>query len=297
MNQQQISLLALTAAAATVAFVAQPQSDITRTQRRLDTTLMVRPDAGTISVAAMGFDEMVADVNWVRTVLTFGERYDRDASAEWRTWLAGMVDVSATLDPHWLTVYQYGGGMLRVVGEIDASSALYERCAERLPDNAWCPFALGMNLYLNKGENEKAAEWITLAADRPGAPGWWSAAAGRMKTKSGGLSTALHFIEDQLEANPPEAEREYLQRQRARLQHDMIVEAWTPKCREFLDKTGARLGSPQALADLGIPLPENPRGDAWVVGGDGVVRSESAEAERIRRVRIEDWALLRPLSQ
>ena len=297
MTRLQTVVSGTVVAGALVVLVAQRHADATRSLRRLDTTLMTRPDPAGISVASMGFDELVADVTWVRTVLTFGERYDTDISTEWHEWLVGMVEVTATLDPHWTTVYQYGGAMLRVVGEIDASTAVFERCSDALPDFAWCPFAVGMNLYLNKHDAAQAAEWVARAARRPGAPAWWSAAAGRMKTEQGSLAIALHFIEDQLAANPREAERQYLLKQRLRLQHDILVETWAPACRERVATTGLALGAPADLATLGFVLPPNPRGDEWVVGRDGVVRSGAAEAERRRRVLSGEWALVRPLSR
>lgn len=295
MNDPRALFALFSALGGGLALAAQPMVDSTRAQRQLDTTLLVRPDGRTVSLGAMGFDEMLASLLWIRTTLTFGERYDTDLSSEWKDWLDGMLETTLLLDPHWSTVYQYGGAMLRVVGEIEQSNRVFEKCAAHRPDLAWCPFSVGMNHYLYLDDPEAASMWLARAAAVPGAPAWWSAAAGRMKTKTGGVETALHFIHDQLANNPTEAERKFLLLQKGRLEHDRFVEHWQQACRSYFEETGERLSSPSQLSLFGISLPPNPRGDEWVVGGDGVVRSAGAEKDRQAKVRGAELRLVAPL--
>ncbi|MBM4368123.1 MAG: hypothetical protein FJ102_18070 [Deltaproteobacteria bacterium] len=265
---------------AMVAWAAQPEADRTRHERQIDTALLFLPRGDTMRVAASGFHEPLASLLWVRAVITFGERYDTDASEEWREWLAGAVLAVNTLDPRWRTAYHYGGGLLRSVGAIDAASAVFERCSEAVPTDGWCPFSRGMNAYLYEKDRELAVKWMHMAAERPGAPGWWSAAAAGMVSESGAREGALAYIDAQLAEAATEAEIHYLERQKRRILHDQVVDQWAEACRQHYRDTGARLPAPEALLGLGFALPENPRGDAWVVGRDGVVRSERAEVER-----------------
>ncbi len=267
-------------AGALVAGMAQPAVDHTRHARQIDSALLFLPRGDTLALAASGFHEPLASLLWVRVVLTFGERYDTDASEEWREWLAGAVLAVNTLDPRWRTAYIYGGALLRSVGAVDAASEVFERCSKALPENAWCPFSRGMNAYLYEKDRDGAAAWMRVAAERPGAPGWWSAAAAGMVSEGGARETALVYLEAQLREAETKAEIRYLERQKRRILHDQVVDTWAEACRHRYRETGEPLPSPEALVELGFTLPENPRGDAWVVGRDGVVRSVRAEEER-----------------
>lgn len=271
--------------------VAQPALDHTRRARHLDTALLFLPRGETLAVASSGFDEPLAGLLWVRMVLTFGERYDKDDSEDWKQWLAGGVLAVNTLDPGWRTPYAYGGGMLRAIGAIDGSSAVFERCTEALPADGWCPFARGMNAYLHEKDRAMAARWIRIAAERPGAAAWWAAAAASMTSEGNARQAALAYVEEQLAEAETEGERQFLALQRGRILHDQLVDTWAAACQRRYLQTGQRLPSPGALVEIGFALPENPRGDAWVVGNDGVVRSEGAEAERRQDVIREERAL------
>ncbi|MBM4390672.1 MAG: hypothetical protein FJ090_06080 [Deltaproteobacteria bacterium] len=277
---------------AMVAGAAQPAADRTRHARQIDAALLFLPRGDTLRVAASGFHEPLASLLWVRTVITFGERYDTDASEEWREWLGGAVLAVNTLDARWLTAYHYGGGLLRSTGEIAAASAVYERCSETIPTDGWCPFSRGMNAYLYERDRELAAKWMRVAAERPGAPGWWAAAAAGMLSEGGARESALRYLDAQLAEAATEAETHYLERQKRRIQHDQMVDQWAEACRQHYRDAGERLSAPGALTELGFALPENPRGDAWVVGNDGVVRSEGAEAQRRRDALGDERALV-----
>lgn len=285
-------LLVLVLAGGGVAAVAQPRADASRVPRAIDDALIFLPRPDTIRVAASGFDETVADFLWIRAVLLFGDRFDSDRSQAWRLWLAGMLTTISTLDPAWPSVYHYGGAMLRVVGEVDASSTLFQRCTEAIPDDGWCAFSLGMNHYLYRKDVAEAQRWIHEASQKPGAPGWWSSAAARMTSSTGAIGTAIDYVDSQLAEARTDAEREFLTLQKQRLQHDQLVEGWTETCLRYRDEHGEPLPSVEALVALGVEVPANPRGGEWVVGRDGVVRGEGAERERRRRVRAEERRLV-----
>lgn len=276
---------------AAVAATAQPASDATRVGRTADEQLYFVPAAAGVKVAASGFEELVADLMWTRAVLTFGERYDTDHTEIWREWISSMILVVSELDPRWRTPYQYGGGMLRAIQQVDEADLVFERCSERLPELSWCPFARGMNDLLERDDPAGAGRWLEIAATRPDAPRWYSAAAAAMKSRAGQRRAGLKYIEDQLETVTNPAVRASLETQYARLSHDELVSRWEAACRARLE-AGNPLTDPKQLAELGIELPADPRGDGWIVGADGVVRDATAEQERKRRARQAEWKLI-----
>lgn len=269
-----------------------PRVDHTRTARSIDNALLFLPDGREMDLAATGQEEALADLLWARAVLTFGERWGADQSAEWVEWMHRMVLVVTELDPHWRTPYFYGSSLMRVLGDVDASDEILRRGFRELPNDPFFPFSLGMNCYVYREDPGCAARWFEVAATKPGAARWVAGAAARMREDAGDRRAAIAYLERSVaEATTEEARADSLW-QLGRLRHNDIVDAWTPACRAF----AAELGRPPTSAEefarwAGRPLPSNPRGDEWVVGADGIVRSEAAERERVRRLRQAEWKL------
>lgn len=291
MTRLVISAAAL--ASVVVVGMAQPRADATRLDRRLDQELYFQPSAEGVRMAASGFEEAVADVMWVRATLIFGERFASDESTLWHDWLTSVIGVVTHLDPTWRTPYTYGGGMLSAVGLTAEAAVVYERCTRELAHDYWCPFARGMNDLLYNDDAAAAARWLEVAAQRPEAPEWYGAAAAAMQSRAGQRKAGVAYLKEQLATTDNAGVRRSLQLQLGRLQHDELVAGWTEEC-VARRESGRRLRNPEELPPKGFSLPDNPRGDAWVVGADGVVRSAGAEVERVRRVRRQEWALLHP---
>jgi tetratricopeptide (TPR) repeat protein len=269
-----------------------PSIDHSRHERQIDAALLFPPNGEHLRTIATGLEEPLADLLWVRTVLVFGERYEVDQNPAWVVWLRKMLLATTTLDPTWRTAYFYGGVMLRVSGDVEGSGEIFERASHNLPDDWFFPFSLGMNAYLYEHNLPKAAEWLNIAAALPGAPPWYAAAAAAMKAEAGGRKAAMKYLKGVLDNTTDPAIRESTQIQLDRLLHDDIVETWTAACRDYRASHQAPLGSVADLAQLGFQLPPNPRGDAWVVGRDGVVRSEGADAELWHDALLKEMALI-----
>ncbi len=286
------ALIALAGAAG--AYTGLDRADTTRMIRAEDNALLFAPNGRELALASSGFEEPLADVLWVRAVITFGERWEHDPGSEWVTWLTTMIDAINTLDPRWRTPYFYGGILLRVLGEVDASDRVFQRGAEAMPEDWFFPFSVGMNYFVVRDDLENAAVWLGRAAPLPGAPPWVASTVAELKQRSGERGAAIGYLQDLLRTSPSPEVRADAERQLRRLFHNSFVDAWAPACREYRDRTGSALTSPAQLeAILGHPLPPNPRGDAWIVGADGVVRSATAETERVRRALMEEMKVLR----
>lgn len=281
--------------AAALTWHAGPAVDQTRTSRHRAATFRFVPDPGQTRMAATGFEEVLADLMWVRAVLVFGDAMEGHQEAETSAWLRTMVDTVNTLDPSWRTAYYYGGVTLRVLGDVDGSDIVFKRGAAALPEEAFFPFSVGMNAFLYRKDPTAAAEWLAEAASRKNAPRWYHSAAASMKQRGGSIDAGLQYLREQLESTTDEAVRDNILYKIGELEHDKLVEAWTEPCREYRRRVGRALARPGDLKLAGISLPANPRGDAWVVGLDGVVRSEGAEANRIAQRRADEKKLLAPL--
>jgi tetratricopeptide (TPR) repeat protein len=201
---------------------------------------------------------------------------------------ARLIGSAAELDPAWRTVYFYGGGMLRVCGDIDGSDELYKRGFEALPDDAFFPFSVGMNAYLYRDDREAAFTRLEQAASLPGAPAWYGAAASAFLAEEGERQAALAYLNQQLKEETRPAARETLQKRMMRLMHEELAEQLNRRRVEIEAQTGAPLVSLDALG----PLPDDPYGQGWVLAPDGEVRSAAREEIEARRARKNERALI-----
>lgn len=274
--------------------IAQPHADVTRRVRADDKALVFAPNGPVLRAASLDQHEPAADILWVRSVIVFGERWKVDPDPTWATWLRGTVLAVIDLDPKWRSPYFYGGSLLRVLGDIDGADAVFERGADALPDDGYFAFSFAMDQYIYRDDPTLAAVWMERAAAAPQAGRWYAAAAAAMRDHGGDRDGAIAYLERQRTVAHSEPELADIETQLSRLYHDRLTTAFLPACRAYRSSNGSAPSSPEAFfLWAGTPVPVNPRGDAWVVGLDGCVRSAGAEVTRLRRLRRAEGVFLR----
>jgi hypothetical protein len=195
----------------------------------------------------------------------------------------------AELDPAWRTVYLYGGGLLRVVGDLDGSDALFERGMRALPEDPYFPFALAMNHYLYRQDPARAAALVQQAARLPGAPAWYPAAAAAFLDQQGQRAVAARYIDEQLQSETRPEVLRALEGRKALLVHDELSAQMSQRLGEL------RQADPAAGLEALGPLPEDPLGQEWVVGVDGRVRSRVQEDRLAQDALSMERALMVPV--
>jgi hypothetical protein len=287
-------LVACGLAGAIAAIIAHRQVDRTRHEVDIALDLAYVPDGNTLRVAGMGFDEPMADALWIRAVLLFGERWNNDPTASWSPWFVAMLRAVNTLDPRWENPYTYGGMMLRVMGQVDASDEVFERAIRELPDNPFFPFALGMNQYLLRNDAQAAAHWIGVAAELPGAPAWYAAAAAGFLARRNQRPSAIRFLEEELSQTQSPSIRQVLADKLANLVHDEMSEQIARAREVYVARFGHDIQSVEDLRKTGLNLPDDPLGGTWILAPDGQVRSDKREAVESERARQQEWKWLSP---
>jgi hypothetical protein len=272
--QQLIPLLVM-ASGLLLSMAAHRAVDEARLAEGEGTERVYLPSGSALRVASMGYHTVVADVLWVRAVLSFADIYAEIEPQDAR-WLEAMLDSVAMLDPGWRTVYYHGGGMLRVIGDIDASDALFERGAAALPGEPYFVFSLAMNAYLYHHDNEAAARYLDRAAAIPGAPVWYRSASAGFMSDSGQRQAAIRYLKEQHDEATDPSVRDSLREKLQSLIHDEYSEQLTAQW--------VALGSPGSLDGLS-GLPEDPYGVGWVVAAEGDV--VSARVSDDRKLRAE----------
>ncbi len=132
------------------------------------------PSGNFLKGAALGYDEMLGDLLWIKAVGYFGGHINTDRNYQW---LAHLLDVATTLDPLYQYPYEFGGVILAAeAGEVDKSIALLKKGMENVskadPRYWYFPFFLAYNYMYHKNDYLTAAHYLEQATTFPKSPSY-----------------------------------------------------------------------------------------------------------------------------
>ncbi len=235
-----------------------PRSDLTQEIKYL-------PTGRALTAASLGYEPLLADLLWVRTVLLFGKNYASEDD-DWYSWVFHMCDLATDLDPDFKAAYKYGGTMLRVDGAfIDQSSLLFAKGATHRPDIWEFPFGIAMNYFMFKKDRETAALWMERAALTGDGPFYVRNLAASLKSEAGDLDAALLFLQQDLENIPPSQDkaRTAVEVKIFETVYLIAVRDAGHVLQEFRRATGDLPADPSEVVTAGLQLPADPLGGRW----------------------------------
>ncbi|HCH66128.1 MAG: hypothetical protein CL927_19085 [Deltaproteobacteria bacterium] len=177
---------------------------------------------------------------------------------------------------------------MRVLGDIDHSDAIFRAGHAALPDDSFFPFAIGMNAFLYRHDHEAAFHWVTTAAERPNAPGWYRTAAAGFVEEGGDRRTALRYLEEEMRADQKPQVRDALLVKYNSLLHDELADQIAKHRERYVQKFDQDISNVDELGGL----PEDPLGGGWVLSPDGRVRSSKREALLQRQAVVDERAMI-----
>lgn len=287
MNARTIILIVLPVLAGIGAHQSQVRTDPDRWAQTEDLRPIFVPSPQATKVSSLGFDMVVADLFWVRTVLLFVDflaAENEDGAAWTRTVLKTVVE----LDPKWRTPFFYGGSMLRLLNDIEGSDEIFAEAVEAFPEDPYFPFSLAMNAYMYHDDLERAVVHLQHAASLPKAPRWYRNAAAEFISRRGQRKAALLYLKEQLANANSERERALVEAKYKSLLYEQVSEAVVGIQAEVERRTGAPV---RTLDQLGV-LPPDPLGGQWFIAEDGVVRSTVQDPVVARRAKLTERAIL-----
>ena len=246
--------------------------------------IMYVPNGTYLKPAVLGYDNLGADLLFIRGVNLFGERYKREGfDPIWLDFIYHIVQVASDLDPLDHRIYLYGGLMLRSVpGRQQESTNVFKKGAENT-DYFFLPLAVGINL-LDFGDNRKeAARYIKMAALRPEAPTYLKRLAASVMSRTDEQAAALVFLQEQLQFHEP-GSPDYINVQVKILEVQYnLAKARLEDARQRFASTFGR--EPEAVEELlgatlrSAKLPYEPYGGNWVIDPEtGQIVSDRHEA-------------------
>ncbi len=126
---------------------------------------------------ALSFDNLTADLYWMRVVVYYGGQRRSAVAARNYDQLFPLLDLVTSLDPQFRIAYRFGSIFLAEPppggpGRVDQAIQLLEKGLERDPKRWEYALDIGFVYYWWVGDYAKAAEWFRRAGDIPGAAEW-----------------------------------------------------------------------------------------------------------------------------
>jgi hypothetical protein len=176
------------------------------------------PDAKLMKYATIGFDQVAADYYWITAIQYFANDFWRNQNyPQWRE----LADLILTLDPKWEKIYILLALVLGdIMGKPEQANEILEPGVEHLPDSWLLPFQIAYNYWYYLGQNDRAGDYLELAATREGHPRYVPTLAVRMRASAGNIKDALQFTQVFIDtAENPDVKEQMIARQ-----GDLLVE-------------------------------------------------------------------------
>lgn len=153
------------------------------------------PDGKALRVLSLGFERLVADLFWMRTVYYVGT--DAAVAAGYPD-AARLAHLVTDIDPYFHSVYVLMASVIGGLGhDPDGAIELLEKGTE-YSDYWRIYFLLGFNHFMEKENYAEGARWIQAAAERGGPP-YLPLLASRLYAHGGSPETAMAFLETRLQ--------------------------------------------------------------------------------------------------
>lgn len=271
--------LAIVALLVAVGFL-QAHLDETFGRYRSTEEILYVDDPVVLKRALVGFENVAADLYWLRTIQYFGGKRLAETTKNYDL-LEPLLRITVTLDPDFKIAYTYGATFLSEpapfgAGMPEKAVALIDDGIREHPDHWRFYLDKGFLYYWHFRDFERAAEIFLEGSKIPGAPFWMRTIAGQALAEGGdretarGLWQALHDTAE----TPQQRENAigHLRQLDALDQMDALhrlVDAY----RERVGRAPGNWGELVAAGMLpGVPL--DPTGAAYVLdGATGEVRT------------------------
>lgn len=232
------------------------------------------PKGQYLKIAALGYDQIVADLLWIKAVQHFGTRKQDVAGYRWAY---HAVDVVTDLDPTFVFAYQASGTVLGVwAGMMHESISILTKGMRHNPDVWQLPFVVGYDYFYELCDPINGAKYFKIASRLPGAPAYLPALAARLDVVGGDPDAALEFLERFRQQVRDERLREVLAHRIREVVAERDIRVLEGAVQRYTTQYGARPTNLNQLVSRGIirQIPDEPFGGAYRLNtSDGTIAS------------------------
>ena len=214
-----------------------------------------RPDSGVMWIRsgplakrlALSFDNLAADVYWIRAVIYFGGARRAERQIKNYEQLFPLLDLVTSLDPHFRVAYRFGATFLAEPqpggpGRPDEAVQLLKKGLEQDPLRWEYAQDIGFVYYWWRNDFIKAAEWFKRAGEIPGAAEWLAPLAAVTLAEGGSRDSSRKLWTELRNTTEMEWIRTNADRRLQQLDAMDAVDELNKNTREFM----ARHGRPPA---------------------------------------------------
>lgn len=139
---------------------------------------------------SLGFENVVADVYWIRAVVYYGGKRRSKEKEQDYSLLDPLLTLVTDLDPRFKVAYRFGAIFLTEAypdgpGKPDRAIALLQRGIETDPTGWEYMHDIGFVHYWWLRDYQKAAQWFEKSGQLPGAPEWLAPLAATTLVRGG----------------------------------------------------------------------------------------------------------------
>ncbi|MBF0118222.1 MAG: hypothetical protein HQK79_05255 [Desulfobacterales bacterium] len=156
------------------------------------------PSGKFLKSITLSYDEILADLLWIKALAYFGEHYVGDRTYDW---LYHILNITNILDPLFEDPYEFGGIILgHEIGNIEKSMAILNEGIKNVPKNHprywYLYFFTGLNYMFFYQDYVKTAYYLEQAAKFPKSPPYLPLLVAKLYTKANKSETAISFLEE-----------------------------------------------------------------------------------------------------
>ena len=280
-----VLLLLSLAILSTGAFLSFKRIDAMKAGLREEGRGIYIPSSQFLRPAVLGYDAMVADLYWLKSVQYIGDRY----------WfkkrypqIYPLLDLVTDMDPKFEYAYEVGGIILSVYGRrIDESIALLKKGYKNDLGYWEIPFYIGFNYFYYLGDYETAADYLEKAVAMPRSPAYLPKLVARLRAQAGKPSTALEFLKRVYNSTDDENVRKELEKRMKEVMVERDIQFLEGAIKVFKERFGRAPDDIALLVSKGIinRIPEEPFGGYYYIDPETHEVKSSVVKERLRVYR------------
>jgi hypothetical protein len=227
--------------------------------------LVYLPPTRFLRAVSLGYEQVLANVLWFRTISYFGRHYQSDRVYPW---LASMCNVVTDLDPRAEHVYRFGGVILPWEADrIDDGIALLEKGVHNIPDSWQLQYMLGFSYYFFSDDLSAASRALRTASLLPGAPDFVSRLAASVDAAYHGPRSAVDFLTEVERHDTNGDMREIIHARIWELTLSSDIDSLQAGVRAFRERIGRAPANLHELVTAGVvtAIPAEPFGGQYVL--------------------------------
>jgi len=236
---------------------------------------------------ALGYDELLADFYWMRTIQYYGRFDEADRRKVRYGNLHTLLDITTTLDPYYMDAYRHGSFFLASedpigAGKPEEALKLLDKGLLNNPEEWQFLYDKGFIYYWYLQDFVAAGETWLQAAAIPGAPDWFEGLATTSISRGGELNLAIALWQERYLQSTRETERETAKNRLISFKVAQDIWGWQALAEKYKEEKGAYPQSLKILAaehglrysltdPQGMPYQYDPQTGKVALGADSVV--------------------------